>query len=133
VLHLVGIGFGKNCPISKKDASSDPSALSTKTACRLSACSAKNVDQPSQPEAFAIADTLDAGSGKDFKQANSIPAQESRRKAKTRFRPNTSLIALHPTLWISVQEGVGDHHRYPQRIIKPACLIELSFDALVED
>ena len=91
-----------------------------------------DVYQPGKPEVHVVTDPLEAGSGQDFQQANTIPAEEARTEAEAWIWPKTPLRGLNPTVWVPVDEGAGDQQWLPRRNLKPAGAVKLASDALVE-
>jgi hypothetical protein len=91
-----------------------------------------NVDEPCQPEAGTVADPLVAGFWEDLKQVYTLRSHEARAEAEARIWPAAPFRGLHPTVWISVEEGIGDQQRLPRRNNQAASTIKLGAGALVK-
>jgi len=91
-----------------------------------------DVYQPGKPEVQVVTDPLQAGSGQDFQQSNTISTEKAGTKTQTRTWPKTSLRGLYPAVLGLIDEVLGDHQWLPRRHRQSASSVKLASDALVE-
>ena len=91
-----------------------------------------DVYQPGKPEVHVVTDPLEAGSGQDFQQANTISAEKAGTKTQTGTWPKTSLRGLHPAVLVLVDKGVGDQQRLPGRHRQATSSVKFASHTLIE-